>query len=89
MVTIPQWKGYWAASPTPFAAGGGIETEWLDETIRYFLSQGVHGLLINGSSGEWFSQSIAERRTVAEAAVRAVGGSVPSSSDARHCSPGR
>ena len=77
MSTIPEWKGYWAASPTPFGADGGIETGCLDETIRYFLSQGVHGLLINGSSGEWFSQSIAERRAVAETAVRAVGKSVP------------
>jgi dihydrodipicolinate synthase/N-acetylneuraminate lyase len=76
-VRIPEWKGYWAASPTPFGADGGIETEWLRETIRYFLSQGVHGLLINGSSGEWFSQSIAERQAVAKAAVRAVGESVP------------
>jgi dihydrodipicolinate synthase/N-acetylneuraminate lyase len=76
-VRIPEWKGYWAASPTPFGVDGGIEEEWLGETIRYFLSQGVHGLLVNGSSGEWFSQSIAERCTVAEAAVRAVGGSVP------------
>jgi 1-pyrroline-4-hydroxy-2-carboxylate deaminase len=77
MTTNPEWKGYWAASPTPFGADGGIETEWLAETIRYFLSQGVHGLLVNGSSGEWFSQSIAERRAVAEAAVRAAGESVP------------
>jgi dihydrodipicolinate synthase/N-acetylneuraminate lyase len=77
MSTIPEWRGYWAASPTPFGADGGIEFDGLGETIRYFLAQGVHGLLVNGSSGEWFSQSLAERRAVAEAAVRAVGGSVP------------
>ncbi|HEY7146864.1 MAG TPA: dihydrodipicolinate synthase family protein [Streptosporangiaceae bacterium] len=76
-VGIPGWKGYWAASPTPFNAGGGIENEWLEQTIGYFLAEGVHGLLINGSSGEWFSQSPAERRAVAEAAVRAAGQAVP------------
>ena len=37
----------------------------------------MHGLLINGTTGEWFAQSPSERRQVAEVAVHEVAGQVP------------
>jgi dihydrodipicolinate synthase/N-acetylneuraminate lyase len=37
----------------------------------------VHGMLVNGTTGEWFSQSADERRLVAETALDAVAGRVP------------
>jgi 4-hydroxy-tetrahydrodipicolinate synthase len=42
-----------------------------------YISHGVNGILINGSTGEWFSQTDAERMRVAEIAVSAVAGRVP------------
>lgn len=38
---------------------------------------GVHGVLINGSTGEWFAQSVKERKRVAELAVEAIGNDFP------------
>src|SRR5262249_34117249 len=41
------------------------------------LGEGVHGLFVNGTTGEWFSQTPEERRLVAETAVDQVAGRVP------------
>jgi len=37
----------------------------------------VHGVLVNGTTGEWFSQTDAERRTLAEIAVHELRGKIP------------
>ncbi|NHI17714.1 dihydrodipicolinate synthase family protein [Microbacterium excoecariae] len=72
-----EWSGYWPAASTPFAADGSVDEPGLRQLMDLYVSQGVHGVLINGSTGEWFSQSVAERRQVAEVAVDAVAGRIP------------
>lgn len=71
------WAGYWPAAPTPFDDDGALAERELTALLELYLSHGVHGVLVNGSTGEWFSQSAAERRRVAEVAVEAVAGRVP------------
>lgn len=71
------WSGYWPASPTPFTASGALDTDGLRELMELYARMRVDGVLINGSTGEWFSQSEAERRSVAEIAVAAVAGRFP------------
>jgi dihydrodipicolinate synthase/N-acetylneuraminate lyase len=71
------WRGYWVASPTPFAQDGSFAPELMRELIEFYVGQGVHGLLINGTTGEWFSQPAAMRREVAETALGAVAGRIP------------
>jgi 1-pyrroline-4-hydroxy-2-carboxylate deaminase len=71
------WKGYWAAAPTPFTASGALDEEAWRGVLRLYLSQGVHGVLANGTTGEWFSQTEAERRRVAEIAVEELSGRIP------------
>ena len=71
------WKGYWVAAPTPFAANGQLDESGWREELRLYLQQGVHGVLVNGTTGEWFSQSDAERRRVAEIAVEELRGRIP------------
>ena len=71
------WWGYWPAAPTPFAVDGGLDEKALAALLELYLEQGVHGVLVNGSTGEWFSQSREERRRVAEIAVETVNGRIP------------
>lgn len=71
------WKGYWTAPVTPFTADGAVDEDGLARVVRHAVEEGVHGILINGSTGEWFSQSDHERRRIAELAVKEVGGRVP------------
>lgn len=71
------WQGYWAACPTPFDVNGEIVEESFRRLLNYYLEEGAHGVLINGSTGEWFSQSESERQRVAEIAVSEIHGRVP------------
>lgn len=70
------WKGYWVASPTPFTKAGAFDEGAFREVLRLYHRQGVHGVLVNGTTGEWFSQSPAERRRVAEVAVEELRGKI-------------
>lgn len=71
------WKGYWVAATTPFAQHGALDEAAWRAGLRHYLGLGVHGVLVNGTSGEWFSQSEAERRRVAEIAVEELKGRIP------------
>jgi dihydrodipicolinate synthase/N-acetylneuraminate lyase len=71
------WHGYWPACPTPFRKDGSFDPDAFRSLLEYYLGVGVHGLLINGTTGEWFSQTPDERRLVAETAIDQVGGRVP------------
>lgn len=68
------WRGYWPACPTPFTASGALDLDSLRELIEWYLGEGMHGIFINGTTGEWFSQSPDERRLVAETAIEQVAG---------------
>lgn len=71
------WRGYWPAAPTPFTTEGALDETALRALLRLYVRQGVHGVLINGTTGEWFSQTGDERRRVAEIAVEEVAGAIP------------
>lgn len=71
------WRGYWTATVTPFDAQGDIDELALRGVIQNALDCGVHGILCNGSTGEWFSQTTSERRQVAETTVECSHGSTP------------
>ncbi len=68
------WRGYWPASPTPFAEDGSYDAETHRALLDFYVGEGMHGVFVNGTSGEWFSQSAEERRLVAENAIEAVAG---------------
>ena len=58
------WRGYWPACPTPFHRDGSYDPESHRALLELYLEMGVHGVLINGTTGEWFSQTADERRAV-------------------------
>ena len=71
------WGGYWPAAPTPFTVDGALDEHAIRALMELYVEQGVHGVLINGSTGEWFSQSTVERKSVARLAISAVAGRIP------------
>jgi 4-hydroxy-tetrahydrodipicolinate synthase len=71
------WQGYWPAAPTPFTKDGAIDEQALRELLNLYLEQGMHGVLVNGTTGEWFSQSEEERARVAQIAVEELRGKIP------------
>ncbi|MGH3261092.1 MAG: dihydrodipicolinate synthase family protein [Trebonia sp.] len=71
------WQGYWAACPTPYGEAGELRLDLLESLIEHYIAHGLHGILINGTTGEWFSQTAAERRTVAQTAIACVADRIP------------
>ena len=71
------WRGYWPASPTPFAPDGAYDPDAHRALLDWYVGEGMHGVFINGTTGEWFSQTPDERRLVAETAIDALAGRVP------------
>lgn len=66
------WSGYWASCPTPFRADETLDLDALGALLELYVFWGLHGVLVNGTVGEWFSQSAVERKAVAECAVAQV-----------------
>lgn len=71
------WQGYWAACPTPYGDEQELRLDLLEALLEHYLAHGLQGVLINGTTGEWFSQTHDERRTVARTAIEVVAGRVP------------
>lgn len=68
------WAGYFPAVVTPFTETGELDTDTLHALIEQYVDRGMHGVVVNGTCGEWFSQTDAERQAVAETAVGAAAG---------------
>ena len=71
------WCGYWVASPTPFTSSGQIDFIEMGNLIELYVSQGIHGIVINGSTGEWCSQSIAERKELVVKSIVQINRRIP------------
>jgi 4-hydroxy-tetrahydrodipicolinate synthase len=68
------WQGYFPAFVTPFTETGELDLTTLRALVDHYVAQGMHGILVNGTCGEWFSQTTEERHAVAEAAVSQAAG---------------
>jgi 4-hydroxy-tetrahydrodipicolinate synthase len=65
-------KGIWAATPTPFLPDLALNVSGFEKNLRHWIDALlVDGFFIGGKQGEFFSMSIAERKLLAETAVRA------------------
>ncbi|MCH6472449.1 dihydrodipicolinate synthase family protein [Sinomonas terrae] len=71
-------KGLMVALITPFTEDGTqIDAEAFTDLINRQIEAGVHGLVVNGSTGEFASMSVEERKEAVEISVRAAAGRVP------------
>ena len=61
---------------TPMTAGGALDYESTHRLIEHVIRGGVHGIILLGSTGEFFSLSEAERREFVERAAGRIGGRV-------------
>jgi 4-hydroxy-tetrahydrodipicolinate synthase len=68
------WQGYFPAFVTPFTETGELDLTTLRALVDHYVAEGMHGILVNGTCGEWFSQTTEERHAVAEAAVAQAAG---------------
>ncbi len=62
------WRGYIPALTTPFAEDASLDEAGVKALHSWVYSQGVHGFIVLGTQGEWFTQTVAEKRRVVELA---------------------
>jgi N-acetylneuraminate lyase len=73
----PAYSGIWPAVVTPIAADGRPALEALEQLVDRFVAEGLDGLYLTGSTGQWPLLAADERRAIVECAVRAAAGRVP------------
>jgi 4-hydroxy-tetrahydrodipicolinate synthase len=72
-----QWRGYIPALTTPFHRDGELDRDGWVQLVEWAVDEGMHGIVVAGSSGEWFTLDDAERIELFELAVGAVDGRIP------------
>ena len=70
-------NGLIAATYTPLDRDGRVHLDQVGPVVDHLLSAGVDGLYVCGSTGEAMSLTTAERRSIAEAYVKAAAGRAP------------
>ncbi len=72
-----EWKGYLPAVTTPFTAEGELDRAGWQELLEWMVSEGMHGVAVAGTTGEWFSLSPEERKELFRLAAEQIRGRVP------------
>ncbi|WP_184019683.1 dihydrodipicolinate synthase family protein [Sphingobium boeckii] len=71
------WQGYIPAITTPFTADRSLDLQGLGALLEWLHGEGMHGLVIAGTTGEWTSMSAAERKQLFTAVGAQLGGKLP------------
>jgi len=70
-------RGVIPAVITPFSEQEELDEDGLRTTLRYLIASGVHGVMVNGSTGEAENLSPEERKRIAEITVAEAKGKIP------------
>ena len=71
------WQGYIPAITTPFAPDQALDETGLGALLEWLQAEGMHGLVLGGTTGEWTSMSPAERARLFELSAAQLGGKLP------------
>ena len=70
------FRGVYPALTTPFRPDLSLDAEGLTQLTDAVIRDGVHGIVVNGCTGESWSLSADERKIVFETTVKAAGNRV-------------
>ncbi|MYW01699.1 dihydrodipicolinate synthase family protein, partial [Streptomyces sp. SID3343] len=68
------WHGYIPAVTTPFTSQGDLDLAAWDEQLEWFAAEGLDGVVIAGTTGEWYTLTPTERAELFTRAARQVRG---------------
>lgn len=75
--TSVDWHGYIPAVTTPFTATGELDLAAWREQLEWLAAERMHGIIVAGTSGEWFSLTGGERAELFRVAASQVGDRFP------------
>ncbi len=70
----PKWRGYFAAVVSQFTADGAVDEGAFRENIQQLADDGVHGIVIAGTTGEYWALADDERKRLFTAGAEAAAG---------------
>lgn len=70
-------EGIYTPVITPYNADGSIDEGAFLALIEHLIASGVHAIVVGGSTGEYFTQSMDERIALMKAACNVVNGRLP------------
>ena len=69
-----KFEGIYTPAVTPFAADGSIDWQEYANILEKLVAAGVHGIIVGGSTGEYYAQTPEERRRAAILAQEVIKG---------------
>ena len=70
---IPTFEGVMTVVATPFDQSGSIAFDVLGKHVDFLIGHGVHYIIPGGTTGEYYSQTLEERKQVLAYAAERVG----------------
>lgn len=71
------FEGIYTPVITPHGEDGSLDRDGFAAMIEYLIASGVHGIIVGGSTGEYYAQSMEERMEMARFAKDVIGDRVP------------
>jgi len=71
------FRGVYTVLVTPFDSKEGVDYEGLREIVKWQLKEGIHGLIVNGTTSEFLSLEDNEREKIAVTVIETVTDKVP------------
>ena len=72
-----QFEGIYTPLVTPYHDDFSVNEEALAQTVEHLVAAGVHGIIVAGSTGEYYAQTEAERIWMMNRCAELIGGRVP------------
>ena len=72
-----KFQGIYTPVITPHGPDGSIDRDAFAAMIEHLIAAGVHGIINGGSTGEYYAQSVAERKEMASFAKDVIGDRLP------------
>ncbi|WP_179214706.1 dihydrodipicolinate synthase family protein, partial [Pseudomonas aeruginosa] len=72
-----KFEGIYTPAITPLSADGSIDTQAFTEVLEFLVESKVHGIVIGGSTGEYYAHTAEERRALAAHAREVIAGRLP------------
>lgn len=72
-----KFEGIYTPAITPLAADGKIDHAAFGDVLEFLIDAGVHGIIIGGSTGEYYAHTTEERLALAAYAREVIGTRVP------------
>lgn len=69
-----KFEGIYTPAVTPFTPSGEIDMDAFALVLESLIAAGIHGIIVGGSTGEYYAQTTEERRSLAEYAKGVIRG---------------